>query len=118
MRAGITHRYTQHPIRAGELTEFITIQRPEVIRNEYGANDIEWRDSITTRARVIQKSGNRSDENNEIVYNYTTTFVIRWYHNIKEDMRVVWNNRKYVIHSVYKEVYKQSVTIVAELINE
>lgn len=113
-----TFRYSEYPLQAGQLTDFITIQRPEVIQNEYGANSVEWKNVLNTRAKVIQKSGNRDYENNEVVHNYTTTFVIRLYHNIKEDMRVVWNNQNYQILSVFKEVYKQSVTIEAELINE
>ena len=47
------------PLRAGELNDIITIQRKEVVRNEYGANTIRWVDVTHTRAKVIEDWGNR-----------------------------------------------------------
>lgn len=105
-------------MRAGELKEVITIQQPIAVQNEYGANGIDWKDVISTRAKATFNSGSRQNENNEIVHSYTMTFTIRFYHNVSEDMRIIWNGKKYRILSINKEVYKQSVTIITELINE
>lgn len=118
MRAGTTYRYGQPPIKAGELTQNITIQQPITIQNEYGANGIEWRDIISTRAKAEYSSGNRQNENNEIVHNYTITFTIRYYHKVNDDMRIIWNDKKYRILSINREIYKQSTTIITELIND
>ena len=105
-------------MRAGDLKYVITIQQPITVQNEYGANGIDWKDVISTRAKAEQNSGNRQNENNEIVHTYTITFTIRYYHNITDDMRIIWNGNKYRILSINKEIYKQSATIITELIND
>ena len=100
------------------MRETITIQRPVTVQNEYGANGIEWRDVTSTRAMANYNNGNRQNENNEIVHNQTITFTIRYYHNITDDMRIIWNGKRYRILSINKEIYKQSATIITELIND
>lgn len=103
---------------AGLLRNPITIQEPVTIKDSYGANTIEWRDVISTRAQVTYNNGDRQSLNNEIVHTYTITFTIRMYHRINEQMRILWDNKKYRILSINKELYKQSVTIIAEVVNE
>lgn len=71
-------------MNAGRLKEVITIQKPTISQNEYGANGTQWTDYITTRSDVQFESGNRDTENGEIVFNYTKIFTIRYYHNIDE----------------------------------
>lgn len=105
-------------MRAGNLREVITIQQPITVQNEYGANGIVWEDFISTRAKADYNSGNRQNENNEIVHNYTITFTIRYYHKVSDDMRIIWNGKKYRILTINKELYKQSTTIITELIND
>nr|WP_244668142.1 hypothetical protein [Phocaeicola vulgatus] len=43
---------------------------------------------------------------------------MRLYHKVNEQMRIIWNGNKYRILSINRELYKQSITIVTELINE
>ena len=74
-------------MNAGRLKEVITIQKPTISQNEYGANGTQWTDYITTRSDVQFESGNRDTENGEIVFNYTKIFTIRYYHNIDEKDR-------------------------------
>lgn len=105
-------------MRAGILRETITIQQPVTVQNEYGANGVEWKDVISTRAKATYNTGNRQNENNEIVHNYTITFTTRCYHNITDDMRIIWNGKRYRILSINKEIYKQSTTIITELVND
>ena len=73
-------------MRAGELKDSIIIQKAVVVQNEYGANAVEWKNVVCTRAKATYNSGNRQNENNEIVHSYTVTFVVRFYHNINNDM--------------------------------
>lgn len=54
-------------MNAGRLKEVITIQKPTISQNEYGANGTQWTDYITTRSDVQFESGNRDTENGEIV---------------------------------------------------
>ena len=39
-------------MNSGRLKEIITIQRSSITVDEYGANQLEWKDYITTRAAV------------------------------------------------------------------
>jgi len=92
-------------MEAGLLKEVITIERPVVVKDEFGANKIDWETFIEkTRAGVSYNSGNRVNENNEIIFAYTVIFTIRLYHNIDERMRILWNKNKYRILS--KEIDK------------
>lgn len=105
-------------MQAGLLRNPITIQEPVTLKDTYGANTTEWKDVISTRAQVTYNNGNRQNLNNEIVHTYTITFTIRLYHRINEQMRILWDGKKYRVLSINKELYKQSVTIITELINE
>lgn len=105
-------------MRAGLLNYLISIQAPVVVKDVYGANGIDWRDIISTRAQVTYNTGNRQNQNNEIIHCYTVTFTIRLYHRVNEKMRIIWNGNKYRILSINRELNKQSITIVTELINE
>jgi len=55
---------------------------------------------INTRAKVSYSSGNRANENNEIVFAYEVLFTMRIYHQISERMRIIWKNREYRILSI------------------
>ena len=105
-------------LKAGCLTEIIDIQAPVSSKNEYGANSVDWKNMIHTKAQVKHNSGNRANENNEIVFNHNVTFTIRIYHKINEDMRILWKGKYYRILSIEKDFSQQKNTIITELINE
>ena len=106
-------------MKAGLLNEVIRIEKPVTDRNEYGADSKRWETWISkTKASVTFNSGNRINENNEIIHSYQVTFIIRVYHRINEDMRIIWKNKKYRILSLEENKQRQSITIRTELINE
>lgn len=105
-------------MRAGLLTEEIMIKEPVAVKDMYGANQTRWDDVTSTRAQVTFNSGQRQNQNNEIVHSYTITFTIRYYHKVDERMIIVWKGNRYRILSINRELYKQSITIITELINE
>ena len=105
-------------MNAGRLTEVISIERPFVEQNEYGANGIQWRAHITTRADVQFETGTRATENNEVIFSYNKVFTIRYYHDIDEKDRIIWNGKKWRILSLEPDKAKQLITIRTELINE
>lgn len=105
-------------MRSGNLRESIIIQQPVNIQDDFGGISSVWKDVISTRSQVIYNSGSRNNQNNEIFHTYTITFIIRLYHHINENMRIIHNNKKYRILSINKELQKQSITIITELINE
>lgn len=106
-------------MRAGLLTEIIKVEQPIIVTDDFGANKLEWKPFInSTRAKVSYSSGNRANENNEIVFAYEVLFTVRIYHQINERMRIIWKNRKYRILSIELNKEQQHQIIKTELINE
>lgn len=107
-------------MRAGLLNEVIKVEKQVVDRGDYGESDYtEWETFIEkTKAQVTYGSGNRELINNEIFFSQDVTFTVRIYHQIKEDMRIIWKNKKYRILSLEENKPQQSLTIKTELINE
>lgn len=105
-------------MNGGRLQELITVQRPTITKDDYGANVIVWKDIIHTRADVQYDNGGRATENGEIVFNYTKVFTMRIYHKVDEKDRIVWNEKKFRILSIEPSKEQQKLTIRTELINE
>lgn len=105
-------------MRAGLLTEQILIERITYIKNIFGANEKKWIPHMNTRSIVKFNNGNRKIENNEIVNSYLLSFTIRDYNDVDESMRIVWNDKKYRILSIFQDKHKQSIEIIGSLINE
>lgn len=103
---------------AGLLRDKIEVQQPTVVRSNSGANSVIWKKVIETRAKVRYKSGNRAYQNSELVFAYTVDFTVRHYHNINEQMRIVYQGKKYRILAIEKDIVKQWMVINAEVINE
>ena len=104
---------------AGTLKDIISIEEPIVVKDEFGANKLVWEKAIKrTRAKVSYRSGSRTNENNEIIFAYEVDFTIRIYHQVTENMRIIWKNKKYRILSLEPDKAKQQITIRTELVNE
>lgn len=103
---------------AGKLNEVVKFIEPVTIKNNYGATKTEWKDRITTKASVNQKSGSRGVINNEIFTSYTIEFEVWDYHLINESWRVIWNKKIYQIESIVPERGKKKQTIITSLVNE
>ena len=105
-------------MRAGLLKEAIIIERPTIDRSDFGSNELGWKEIIRTRAKVDYSSGNRVNENSEIIWSANVNFTIRIYHKVDEKDRIIWHNKKYRILSIEYKRQEQSQVIVTELINE
>lgn len=105
-------------MKAGVLRESITIEKPVTLKDSFGSTTITWENAITTRTKVTYNSGDRQTPNNEIFHTQVVTFLIRSYHLVSEDMRVIYKGKKYRILSISSEIEKQQITIKTELINE
>ena len=105
-------------MNAGLLNEIIRILKPETIINEYGERKENFNVSYITRARVMNDSGSRSVENNEIVYGYSKTFNIRSYVPVNENCMIEWQNRTYRIITIEKRREFNDIMVKTELVNE
>ena len=85
----------------------------------YGHEITTYTDAFTTRADVIWNNGNRIVSNDEIVYENTVSFVVRYYCPVEDTMRIKHQDKLYRIISVNpdRDLYKNK-TIITELINE
>lgn len=105
-------------MQAGRLNEVIEIYKPEVERNQYGGQETNYTLYKKTRSAIRQISGRRTEENNEIVYDYDRQFVVRYYIDI-EDLDVIkWNNNRYRVLSIDPLKSTQEKVIYTQLINE
>lgn len=105
-------------MEAGLLKETITVYQSVNEKDDYGANQQTWQPYIITRANVTYNNGNRTNENNEIVFIYEEVFTTRIYHNIDENMRIGWKNKQYRILSIEPDSTKQRMIIRTALIND
>lgn len=105
-------------MRAGSLSEVITIQQSVYSQDEFGASSLNWIDFVTTRANIKYLNGNRVNENQEIVFTYEYDFIIRNYHSITEDMRIIWKGNKYRILTIEEDKHLQQKLIRTEKIND
>jgi head-tail adaptor len=105
-------------MRAGQLTELITILRHNVVVNEYGEQRDTYTSIGTTRANVEPLSGGRADVNSEIFYEHTYRFTIRKYVNIGDFDHIMWNNKEYRVLNIDDDRYLNQKVVNAELINK
>jgi SPP1 family predicted phage head-tail adaptor len=109
----------QAMMEAGKLTERITIQRPGVVRDAYGATQTSWVNVVTNLpAAVNYIRGDREIDNEEIFHGRITTFSIRWQGDVNEEMRILWGDLKYRILSIDRRTHRREYMIRTELINE
>ena len=105
-------------LRAGLLNEYITFRKRVITRDDFGEQSSAWLNVISTRARVVRMSGNRTMENNEVWHPTSMQFIIRTYHIIDNEMEIVYNGNRYNIVFIDVQRLNQLTTITAELINE
>lgn len=103
---------------AGLLNEIVVFKEPTLVRGDFGGNATIYTPIITTRARIVNDNGNRNVEETEMVWNYTKTFVVRYYHDIKDNYLITWNGEDYRILNIDKDRDKQQITIKTEKVNE
>ena len=105
-------------LRAALLNEYITFRKRVITRDDFGEQSSAWLNVISTRARVVRMSGNRTMENNEVWHPTSMQFIIRSYHIIDNEMEIVYNGNRYNIVFIDVQRLNQLTTITAELINE
>jgi len=103
---------------AGRLNEVIQIFELQEEVNEYGEREQKYVFKCITRAKVEWNNGNRTVENNEIVFNYDKIFNVRSYVPVTETSQIKWQGKFYRIHTVEHRREYNDILINAELIND
>lgn len=105
-------------MRAGLLQYPIEIYHTAVSKDAYGSTVTNWELYKKTRANIKVDRGDKIIESQEIISDYSLTFIIRDYHKIDETMRIYWNNQKYDILSILPDKPAQNLILSCRLINE
>lgn len=105
-------------MRAGGLTEKITIRQRKVVRGLSGGESYIWEDLMTVRASVKFYSGKREEGNREYFHNQVNRVVTYYRPSIKREMRIVYQNEVYQINSIDRDRLKNTMTLIIELVNE
>ena len=105
-------------MRAGAYENIITILKHSVTQSVSGEQQESWTGNKTTRANVVQTGGNRTDQNNEVFYEYMKTFIVHKYVNVDEFDRIQFKNHQYRILSIDEDRHLNQKTIMTELVNE
>ena len=105
-------------MRAGLLTEHVTFQSPVVVETEFSGKKTEYRNFCTTRAAVRHLRGNKGVETGEIFTSFTVEFTVRYYHQVRPDMRILHDGQKYRILDINPLKKQQRKIITGEIINE
>lgn len=103
---------------AGRLNEVVKIYKPMETINEYGESEFEFVYAYTTRAKVEYNTGNRLNENNELVFSYNKTFNVRSYVPLLETYQIEWQGKRYRILTLEFRREYNDIVINTELINE
>lgn len=103
-------------MRAGELTEVITIQRQTVSRDANGAMQQSWTDLMTLRASYSAAGGSRRNEYMDTFQSSSCTFYTHYRPAIKGADRVRYNGKTYIIQGEPVHRRLEDLTIInAEL---
>lgn len=103
---------------AGKLTERILIAYKLRHENELGeVEEYTYVPKYETKAQVIYKSGVR-EENYTIRTDYTIQFVIRFYHDVTETDRVLYNGNYYRIDSIERNRQYQLIKLNCTMVDE
>lgn len=105
-------------MQAGLLRYNITFVEPVILKDDYGSEATVWQTFKTARSDIKYNTGSRDLQNSEIVYNSNVSFIIRYYHEINEKMRIIYDSKKYRIISIEADQRLQKKSIITELINE
>lgn len=105
-------------MRAGAYENKIRILKHVVERTESGSQEEFWKPDVYTRASLDYHTGSRTDDNHEVFYEYTITFIVHRYVKVEEFDRIMFNNKQYRILSIVDDRHGNHKTIETELVNE
>lgn len=105
-------------MKSGILRESIEIWEYTVSTSDYGDTTKTWTKSYTTRANVRYNSGNKVNQNDEVFYPRTRTFIVRYYVPVSEPNRVKYDGKFWQIESIAPDRFYNDKVIIATLVNE
>lgn len=105
-------------MRAGGLKHRIEIQSNIETINEFGERIKTWTTTITTKSDVLFESGTGTMKHGEVFTDYKVGFRIRNYHQVDENMRILFGGKKYKVEAVLPNFEKSMTLLKTAKINE
>jgi len=87
----------------GDLDQQITIQTLSEAANDFGQRVQTFSTLANVWAKVEERSGNETENGNQIVATKRVDFVIRYKTGLNEMMRIVYRGNTYKIQSIINE---------------
>lgn len=102
---------------AGRLTEQITLLKPLVVIDRYGAEATTWEESPIIRAEVQWKGGETTEQNGELFETRRVDVLIRW-REVDASWRVKHDGILYNISAIEPNRRKQFKRLICKKVNE
>lgn len=104
---------------SGLLNQKIEFHRLVLSHDDYGHETYDYEFAFATRANVVYNNGNRVIENQEIFYDNSISFKVRFYVPLEDTMRIKYRDKWYRILAIndIPNIRNQKI-ILCELINE
>lgn len=104
--------------QAGKYEIPVDIYQHQDTVSEFGDQSDSYTLSYSTRANVIQHTGNRTDSTDEVQYVYRKTITLRSYVPVTEFDHIRLYGKDYRILSIEKDRRKNHQTLEIELIHD
>jgi SPP1 family predicted phage head-tail adaptor len=89
-------------INIGELDRRVTIQYKVITQNDFNEDqESGWDDVQDVWAKVVERTGNESQQADRLTTNRAVSFTIRWRSDIDKDGQITINSVKYIARIVY-----------------
>tara|TARA_Y100000015_G_C2378486_1_gene83780 strand:- start:645 stop:959 length:315 start_codon:yes stop_codon:yes gene_type:complete len=98
-------------MNAGELNRRIAILEKTVSRSNSGAEILSWSTKVNAWAKVEDKGGNESIQNEEYVMTSRLDIKIRFRSDLDTEMRIQYNNKEYEILSISELGFKKGLLL-------
>lgn len=98
-------------MRAGELDRRITIQQPNVTRNETGEEVTTWADVATVWAKADPVDGDEGFQSDRRVNTSRMQFTIRYRPGVTAKMRVVYDGETFKIEDVREKNRREGLVL-------
>lgn len=105
-------------MRAGLLNEVIEILTPTIVKNNYGEETTTWISKCKTRASVLHKAGGKRISNDDIIVDYTKTIQVRYYIDVDEYDRILYDGNLYQILDIESDRHLQCKTLNIKQLHE
>ena len=101
----------------GDLRNDIIVQRKVINRDSFGGENETYFEHLKLKSSIKYNSGNKTTNNDEVFSSRNLTF-ITYYRDIKEDDRILYNNKLYKINFIEPINFRSGLKIYGEMLNE